>query len=142
MAADQQRLARLRDLEGYAVVSDDPDPRGWDVMTRDGQRVGLVDDLIVDREAEQARYLEVHLEQGTEHRHVLVPTDAVHIGDEDRERHVVRVGAGLDYFTTVTPYEGLPLTHEQETEYRACPAAAPTGTQPGQTRIRRGGLTP
>lgn len=136
----EDRLTRLGELDGYRVVKDDPDPRGWDVVTADGQRIGRVDDLIVDREAERAAYLDVHLERddrGAEHRHVLVPTEAVRIDPADEDRRQVEVGATMDYLASVTPYQGLPLTSAQEAEYRACPPAR--AAEPRHTRITRGG---
>lgn len=140
MERDPQRLTRLSELNDYKVVDGDPDPRGWDVVTSKGERVGRVDELIVDPESERARYLDVHLERGAEHRHVLVPTSAVRIREDERQRHQVEVGASAEYLASVTPYQGLPLTTAQEAEYQACPPAEPTGTEFGQTRISRGGM--
>lgn len=131
-----EQLVRLGELSDYKVADGDPDPRGWDVVTREGQRVGRVDDLIVDREAERAQYLDVQLEQDAD-RHVLIPTESVHLGREERDRHQVAVGASLDYLTGVTPYRGLPLSAEQQAEYRSCPA--PGGAYEKQDmRIHRG----
>ena len=136
MSEHADRLARLGDLSGYTVADGDPDPRGWEVVTAGGQRLGHVDDLIVDRDAERAQYLDVRLEQGDD-RHVLIPAESVRVGQEEQERRQVTVGASNDYFAGVTPYRGLPLTTEQEAEYRSCPPASPS-LDPRDTRIRRG----
>lgn len=137
MAERSDQLARLGELSGYKVAEGDPDPRGWQVVTTHGSRVGRVDDLVVDREAERARYLDVQLDD-SEQRHVLIPTDAIHVGPGERKRQQVAIGASLDYLTKVTPYRGLPLTAEQEAEYRACPPASASPVEPPDTRIRRG----
>lgn len=71
---NHQHLAHLEG-SGYKVAEGDPDVRGWDVMDRDGHRIGEVDDLLIDTEAMKVRYLEVRLdrrlvhgeEQGTAH---------------------------------------------------------------------------
>lgn len=59
--ATDKRLAHLEG-SGYKVAEGDPDVRGWDVMDRDGSRIGEVDDLLVDTEALKVRYLEVRLD--------------------------------------------------------------------------------
>lgn len=136
MSEHTDRLARLGELSGYKVADGDPDPRGWEVVTADGQRIGRVDDLIVDRDAERAQYLDVRLERGGD-RHVLIPAEAVRVGDEEQQRRQVAVGASDEYFAGVTPYRGLPLTTEQEAEYRSCPPAS-TSLDRRDTRIQRG----
>lgn len=40
----------LGELTGLRMASDEPDVRGWDVLTLDSQPLGQVDDLLVDRE--------------------------------------------------------------------------------------------
>ena len=132
-----EQLVRLGELNDYKVADGDPDPRGWAVVTTDGQRIGRVDDLIVDRESERAHYLDVELEQGGD-RHVLIPTESVHLGREERDRQQVAVGATLDYLTGVTPYRGLPLTPAQHEEYRSCPTPSFAFEKP-DTRIHKGG---
>ena len=52
-------LSRLGALSGYQVASDDPDPRGWAVRTSDGQRVGEVQDLLVDKTRMKVEFIEV-----------------------------------------------------------------------------------
>src|SRR4051812_9762998 len=53
--AGLQRLSETRD---FAVAQDDPDIRGWDVVS-DTRQVGEVADLIVDPDAMKVRYVEV-----------------------------------------------------------------------------------
>jgi photosynthetic reaction center H subunit len=76
------RLRRLGELDDYEVADDDPDPRGWTVEGRDGERIGTVQELIVQPAAMTVRYLDVELdryrdrsasEPVPEDRHVLVP---------------------------------------------------------------------
>ena len=139
MTQHADHLVRLGELSGYKVADGDPDPRGWEVVTRDGRRVGRVDDLIVDRQAERAQYLDVHLQEGPD-RHVLIPTEAVHLGHEERQRQQVAVGASAEYLLSVTPYRGLPLTPEQEAEYRSCPLPSGPTVERSNTRIQRGDI--
>ena len=52
----------LRRLHNYRIAESDPDVRGWEVIGAEGQRIGEVDDLLVDTKALKARYLEVALD--------------------------------------------------------------------------------
>lgn len=77
----------LHDLDEYTVAEGDPDPRGWDVMSSDNQRVGEVKDLLVDVRAMKVRYLDVELDReliGEPDRHVLFPVGTARMDDEDR----------------------------------------------------------
>lgn len=56
------RDARVEELRGFEVVEGDPDVRGWDVVGRDGRRVGEVKDLLADSEDPAVRYLDVRLD--------------------------------------------------------------------------------
>lgn len=66
MKAQDHRLARIEELSGFAVAEDEPDVRGWEVIARDGRRAGVVEDLLVDTEDPQVRYLEVRLDRGAD----------------------------------------------------------------------------
>ena len=141
MDEQERGLARLRDLSDYKVADGDPDPRGWNVVTRDGIHIGRVDDLIVDPESERACYLDVRLDQpAATERHVLVPTDAVHLGRDEQHQNQVEVAATMEYFAGATPYTGLPLTPAQESEYGNCPPVPGANTPRPPTRVRRGHL--
>lgn len=86
-------LARLHDMDDYKVAHGEPHVRGWHVKTADGQKVGKVDDLIVDTDAMQVRYLDIELDRKTlklnEDRHVLLPIREARLDDHEDE---VRLG--------------------------------------------------
>lgn len=54
-----EQYARLSELDDFRVSDEDPDPRGWSVLGRDGTTLGRVDDLIIDRQAMKVRYLDI-----------------------------------------------------------------------------------
>ncbi len=56
------RIAALRNLQGYRVVHEDPDIRGWEVVGGDGLRIGEVNDLLVDTTAGKVCYLDIQLD--------------------------------------------------------------------------------
>lgn len=105
MNEDQsRRVAPLGELDDYKVADGDPDIRGWDVTTQDGQKVGEVDELLVDTEAMKVRYIAVDLDDDLagEDRSVLVPIGAAQLDDEaDR---VLVVGISPEQFTTLPEY--------------------------------------
>ena len=88
MEADEfDRVVPLNQLDGYAVADDDPDVRGWEVISADGRRIGEVDQLLVDRAAMKVRYLDVDVDDTLvdDDRHVLVPIGYARL-EEERSR--------------------------------------------------------
>jgi len=74
-------LARIEELSGFAVAEAEPDVRGWEVIASDGQRIGVVEDLLVDTEDPRIRYLEVRLDLGLDDGGVRAETHARTIGE-------------------------------------------------------------
>jgi hypothetical protein len=72
------RSIPLSHLRGYRIADGSLELRGWDVCSADGQRIGVVDDVLVDTGSMQVRYLDVEVENlivtGWE-RHVLIPVN-------------------------------------------------------------------
>lgn len=85
----------LDELNELTVAKDDPDPRGWDVVSSDNRKVGEVRDLLVDVRAMKVRYLDVELDKdlvGQHDRHVLFPIGTAWL-DEEEDRVMVRIDA-------------------------------------------------
>lgn len=61
---DTTNLAPLSRLDDFKVASGNQDVRGWDVIARDGKKIGDVDDLLVDTTARKVRYVSVDLDRG------------------------------------------------------------------------------
>ncbi len=82
-------LNRLRDLEDYKVASDDPDVRGWNVISGDNQVIGKVDELIVDTKRMKVRYLvvdakdELGFKRGEET--LLIPIGAARLHEKNND---------------------------------------------------------
>src|SRR5688572_3050860 len=55
----EDHMRPISDLSNYKVEEGDIDPRGWTVVGNDGNRIGTVEDLIVDTRAMKVRYLVV-----------------------------------------------------------------------------------
>ena len=84
---DASRVAALHDLHDFQVADGYPDPRGWDVLTADGVKVGKVHDLIVDTGEMRTRYLDIDLDKHAigahDDRAVLVPIGVARVNDDD-----------------------------------------------------------
>ena len=86
-SGDASRVAALHDLHNFQVADGYPDPRGWDVLTADGVKVGKVHDLIVDTGEMRTRYLDIDLDKHAigahDDRAVLVPIGVARVNDDD-----------------------------------------------------------
>lgn len=84
---DTANLKPLSRLDDFRVAEHDQDVRGWDVVARDGKKIGDVDDLLVDTTMRKVRYLGVDLDRGLfaslfgggHGGHVLVPIEEVEL---------------------------------------------------------------
>jgi photosynthetic reaction center H subunit len=89
---EEGRLYKLSELDDYEVADDDPDVRGWDVVTSDNKTIGEVEDLIVDMSAMRVRYLQVRVKDeisGVDDHRMLLPIGTASI---DEKKDVVRAG--------------------------------------------------
>jgi ribosomal 30S subunit maturation factor RimM len=107
-------LHRLSEMEDdYRVAGEDP--RGWKVITGEGETVGRVVELLVAPGDMKARYLDVtvdekRLELEPVDRHILVPAEHVRL---DRSANKVVVAGLLAHdFGEYPQYGGLPLERE------------------------------
>ncbi|MGH9723378.1 MAG: PRC-barrel domain-containing protein [Bryobacteraceae bacterium] len=117
-----RRLSRLTDLNDYRVAEGDTDPRGWDVITGDGHRIGNCTELIVDTQMLEATYLDTDIDEKKLNleavdRHILVPIEAARL--DRARRNIVVDGLFLKDVGTVPLYSGLPLTSDSEDQIHA-----------------------
>lgn len=100
------RCVPIRIATDHSVASEDPDPRGMNVIAADGRIAGVVSDIWVDRAVCQARFLEVALADPAA-RHVLVPMELVKVITNARSGHVRVVSVTADQFT-IAPVPASP----------------------------------
>jgi hypothetical protein len=129
-----RRLSRLTDLNDYRVAEGDPDPRGWDVITGDGHRIGNCIELIVDTQMMEATYIDTDIDEKKLNleavdRHILVPVEAARL--DRAKRNIVVDGLFLKDVGSVPLYSGLPLTSDSEEQIQAA-------YQPGRRMMDRG----
>jgi sporulation protein YlmC with PRC-barrel domain len=83
------RIVPLREAKDFKLAKGDPDPRGWNVFGADGERIGVVSDLLVDPAALKIRYLAVDLLDDLfklkEDRRVVIPTEVVDLRERGKD---------------------------------------------------------
>jgi len=111
------RVVPLNQLPGYKVADGEPDIRGWDVVASDGQRLGKVEELLVDTQANKVRYVDVDVDG--DNRHITVPIGYARL---EESRHQVLVdGLGTDQLRAMPTYDRGGITRDYEEQVgRAC----------------------
>ena len=61
---DNMKHRRLQELDrsDFSIVEGEPDIRGWDVRNTQGQKIGEVEELIIDAQRKKVRYMVVDLD--------------------------------------------------------------------------------
>jgi hypothetical protein len=85
---DNMKHRRLQELDrsDFEIVDGEPDIRGWDVKNTAGQKIGEVEELIVDAQQKKVRYMVVDLDDNElklDHRKVLLPIGLAQLHRDD-----------------------------------------------------------
>jgi photosynthetic reaction center H subunit len=102
-AEGEIKIVPLRSAPGFEVATQDPDPRGMQVVGDDGAIGGTVADMWVDRSEMIFRYLEVEVTGENAHPRVLLPINFARIG-----RSQVKVKSILGAQFALAPLTKLP----------------------------------
>lgn len=131
-------FGRLDELHDYKVADGYPDIRGWDVYTDAGQKIGKVDELIVDTTEMRVLYIDVDLDgsirdevgdaadsakaavtPGPDHverGHTLLPIGTARIDDDKDQIVIDRIDLGT--IGSLPRYDGRKVTREYEAGLR------------------------
>jgi len=107
-AAIPNDLRRLRDLEGFEVVEGDIDPRGWDLIGRDSEKIGKIDGLLVSPSARKAYFALVNTGSWLQNKLFAIPLTTISF---DRNRK----SAHAPYLKK--QFQGAPEFHESDRNY-------------------------
>jgi hypothetical protein len=77
--------ARLADLPRFKLGEDEGDIRGWKLLDREGRKIGIIEDLIVDTQACTVREAVVYIDEAK--KDVRVPIGALTIDEPARSAH-------------------------------------------------------
>jgi uncharacterized protein (TIGR02271 family) len=132
-------LRRMKDVESdYKVSDEDPDVRGWDLVSSTGEKLGEVEELIVDTQAMKVRYLDVEIDDDIldtnddDDRHVLIPIGAVHLDYDNK--NVLAPNLSNQSISALPFYHGEEIS--RDFEHRIISAFSPT-YQPGTVSDER-----
>ena len=119
-ADDAGALVHTRDIDDFKIPDDSPDPRGWDVRSSDGAKVGKVEDLIVDTGEGRVRYVEVALDKDfakdATRDYALIPIGQARL--DDNNDNVVVDLSSVD-LPGVPRYDRTKLSRDYETSLRS-----------------------
>ncbi|MGZ5242664.1 MAG: PRC-barrel domain-containing protein [Bacteroidia bacterium] len=114
-----EHLRPLSEVDDFEMDEMD-DVRGWDVLGSDGEKIGAVDDLLVDVRNNEIRYLDVEAveELGREDipRHLLIPIGAGHMNRNDDK--VLLDELSKQELQNCPVFGGCPVTRDFENEVR------------------------
>ena len=111
---NDRHLFRLGELDDWKVADEDPDVRGWNVVDRNGLKIGAIDELIVDRDREKVRYLDIApgRDRVNDNDHVLIPIGLARVDENDDKVVINEIDS--EAITTFPAYKGEVITRDYE----------------------------
>ncbi|MFN2443472.1 MAG: PRC-barrel domain-containing protein, partial [Thermoanaerobaculia bacterium] len=113
----RERLMLLSGLKDLRVSKDDPDIRGWEVVTADKKKVGKVHELVIDTVDMMVRYLDVDVDgkildvKGGSH--LLIPIAGAQLDDADNRVYLTDIT--VEELRALPPYDHRRITRDFET---------------------------
>jgi hypothetical protein len=135
-SATEGALVHLKDVKNFEFPKDKPDPRGWEVRTADGTKLGKVQDLLYDTGARRVRYLEVAMDKDVAKQaardYALIPVGTARLDDEHDD---VIVNLSVADLGSVPAYDRRTFSRDYEKSLRSYlrdrPSAATAGAATG-----------
>jgi sporulation protein YlmC with PRC-barrel domain len=113
-------LVHTKDLDHFELPNNEPDPRGWDVRSADGTKIGKVEDLLFDTSERRIRYIEVALDRDlakdTRRDYALVPIGQARLDDSDDDVIVELSGTDI---AAAPAYDRTKLSRDYETSLQS-----------------------
>lgn len=105
---DNMKHRRLQEMDrsDFGLVEGEPDIRGWDVKLSSGQKIGEVEDLIVDAQERQVRYMIVDRsgnDAGLQEYNVIIPIGLARLDQKDDD--VLLPEIQVDQLRNLPPYD-------------------------------------
>ncbi len=100
--------SRLQELDhsDFEIVKGEPDIRGWDVRYLTGQKLGSVEELILDTQEKKVRYMIVDLDENElklVHRKILIPIGMAEL--DRKEDDVLIPNISLEQLSRLPEYD-------------------------------------
>ncbi len=108
---------RLQELDHskFEIIKDEPDIRGWDVRYKNGEKIGSVEELILDTKAKKVRYMIVDLDENElrlEHRKTVIPIGFAELDKKNDDVMIPNVS--VDQLCSLPDYKRNSLTPDLE----------------------------
>jgi sporulation protein YlmC with PRC-barrel domain len=118
---ENMKHRRLQELDrsDFEIVEGEPDIRGWDVRNSSGQKIGEVEELILDAQNRKVRYMVVDLDDNEldlDDRHVLIPIGLAELDKDDDD--VLLPSVTVEHLRALPKYDEDKL--DEEMEARIC----------------------
>ncbi len=127
---DNMKHRRLQELDrsDFAITKGDPDIRGWDVKNATGQKIGEVEELILDAQQQKVRYMVVELDDDEldleDDKKVLIPIGLAELDKDDDD--VLLPGITPEQLRSLPAYDRDSL--DDEAERQVCAALGRAAT--------------
>ena len=119
-ATDTGTLIHTKDVKDFDLPKDAPDPRGWDVRSTDGTKVGKIEDLLFDTGERRVRYVEVALDRDvskqTGRDYALVPIGQARLNNDSDD---VIVDLSSTDLAAAPQYDRKRLSRDYETSLQS-----------------------
>jgi len=114
---NKSKYNRLQELDhsNYEIVKGEPDIRGWDVRYKNGEKIGSIEELILDTKAQKIRYMVVDLDENElrlEHRKVFIPIGFAELDNQNDD--VLIPNVSVDQLCRLPDYKRNSLTPDLE----------------------------
>ncbi len=114
---EKTKYRRLQELDrsNFEIVKGEPDIRGWDVRYRNGQKIGSVEELILDAKAKKVRYMVVDLDENElrlEERKLLIPIGFAEL--DNKSDDVLIPNVSVDQLCSLPDYNKNSLNPDVE----------------------------
>jgi len=114
---DKMKHRRLQELDrsDFEIIKGEPDIRGWDVKNAAGEKIGEVEELIIDAQQKKVRYMVVDVDDGKlkfNHRKVLLPIGMAEL--DRKEDDVILPNVQSEQLGSLPDYEKERLTPDLE----------------------------
>ena len=108
---------RLQELDrsNFEIVKGEPDIRGWDVRYKNGEKIGSVEELILDTKAKKVRYMVVDLDENElrlENRKIVIPIGFAELHSQSDD--VLIPNVSVDQLCSLPDYKRDALTPDIE----------------------------
>ena len=114
---NKNKYYRLQELDhsNFEIVKGEPDIRGWDVRYKNGEKIGSIEELILDTKAKKIRYMVVDLDENElrlEHRKIFIPIGFAELDNQHDD--VLIPNVSIDQLCRLPDYKRNSLTPDLE----------------------------